>query len=262
MATISDSTLAKVIYKLVREDLGEKNFTRAEAAEVAEDAKDYGWRSAHAAVEIPGYGDWIIAKDGHAFAVEYVENSMEGDPEAYGGFLQNYMTMSATDIRVYAVDAADSIAEDMGVDDLEDEIDSIASVVKAQAALDDAEEAFGDYEGQDADPDEIDDGAYEDAIDKAYEALETAKENALGAAAEVWASDHADYIAGELRKDAAGYFMDQFGELPESLFSVDYAEAAEDAVSSDGAGHWLSSYDGNEYEIKVGSTYYSAFRTN
>tara|TARA_R110000751_G_scaffold154969_2_gene260080 strand:- start:497 stop:1282 length:786 start_codon:yes stop_codon:yes gene_type:complete len=261
VATISDSTLAKVLYKLVREDLGEKNFTRAEAAEVAEDAKDHGWRSAHAVVEIPGYGDWTIAKDGHALAVEYVLNSMEEDPEAYGGFLQNYMTMSATDIRVYAVDAADSIAEDMGVDDLEDEIDSIASVVKAQAALDDAEEAFSDYEDSD-DYDEAVAEVYEDAVTDAEEALETAKENALDEAREMWASDHADYIAGELRNDAPGYFMGQFGELPESLFSVDYAEAAEDAVSSDGAGSWLSIYDGNEYEIKVGNTYYAAFRTN
>mgnify|MGYP005989518577 CR=1 FL=1 len=261
MATISDSTLAKIIYKLVREDLGEKNFTRAEAAEVAEDAKDYGWRSAHAAVEIPGYGDWIIAKDGHALAVEYVEQSFEDDPEAYGDFLKGYMTMSDTDIRVYASEEADSLASDMGVDDLEDEIDSIASVVKAQAALDDAEEAFSDYEDSD-DYDEAVAGDYEDAITDAQLAQEAAKENALDEAREMWASDHADYIAGELRNDAPGYFMEHFGYLPESLFSVDYAEAAEDAVRYDGAGPAISSYDGNEYEIKVGSTYYSAFRTN
>lgn len=262
MATISDSTLAKVIYKLVREDLGEKNFTRAEAAEVAEDAKDYGWRSAHAAVEIPGYGDWIIAKDGHELAVEYVEQSFEDDPESFKGFLQNYMTMDDTTRGVMAAEEADFYTQDLTTDDLD--IDGDDDVIAAHDAADAAHEAVDDYEWDDDIDEDVQDAEYAE-LEKVAARLDGAVTDARNTA-EVYLrekayDDHYNYIYDELA-DPVHYFMDRFGEIPENILSVDVAAAAEDAVSSDGAGSWLSSYDGNEYEIKVGSTYYSAFRTN
>jgi hypothetical protein len=169
------------------------------------------------------------------------------------------MYMSDTDIRVYANDYADSVAGDMSERDLEDEIDATPSVVKAQEALDDAEEAFSDYEDSDDYDEEIAEG-YEDSVTDAEEALEAAKENALDEAREAWASNYADQIKAELRDDAVGYFEGNFGYVPENLFSVDTKRAAEDAVSSDGAGMYLSSYDNNEVEVQVNGKFYQCYR--
>jgi hypothetical protein len=36
----------------------------------------------------------------------------------------------------------------------------------------------------------------------------------------------------------------------------------EDAIGADGRGHFLSSYDGNEEEIKINDEYFYAYRPN
>jgi hypothetical protein len=42
----------------------------------------------------------------------------------------------------------------------------------------------------------------------------------------------------------------------------DLDEFIEDAISADGRGHFLSSYDGNEEEIKINNEYFYAYRLN
>jgi len=42
----------------------------------------------------------------------------------------------------------------------------------------------------------------------------------------------------------------------------DFDHFVDDAISSDGRGHFLSSYDGNEYEEDINNTTYYIYRTN
>ena len=42
----------------------------------------------------------------------------------------------------------------------------------------------------------------------------------------------------------------------------DFDHFVDDAVLSDGRGHFLSSYDGYEHEVKINGNYYYIYRTN
>lgn len=63
--------------------------------------------------------------------------------------------------------------------------------------------------------------------------------------------------------DPLGYLNDIFGEEGPAkameIGGINIEEAAEDAVSADGEGHFLSSYDGNIHELPSGGEYW---RTN
>ena len=256
MSTFTDRTLTAIVRKLAEYE-GE-TLDRGELEDIVDNAGSTGSRITNATIETD-FGDWLITNDGYDMAVEELEERFDEDQESYKDFLKNYMHMTDTDIRVYAGDYADSVASDMDESDLEDEIDATPSVIKAQEALDDAEEAFSDYEDSDDYDEEVAED-YEDAVTDAEEALEAAKENALDEAREAWASNYADQIKAELRNDAVGYFEDNFGYVPENLFSVDTKRAAEDAVSGDGAGMYLSSYDNNEVEVQVNGKFYQCYR--
>jgi len=254
MSDFTDRTLTAIVRKLAQHQ-GEA-LDRDELEDIVDNAGSTGSRITNATIETD-FGDWLITNDGYDLAVEELEERFDEDPEAYKDFLKNYMYMSDTDIRVYAGDYADSVASDMDKRDLEDEIDATPSVIKAQEALDDAEEAAA-IAFDEGDEDEID--AADEAVEDAEEALEAAKENALDEAREAWASNYADQIKDELRNDAIGYFEDNFGYVPENLFVVDTKRAAEDAVSGDGAGMYLSSYDSNEVEVQVNGKFYQCYR--
>jgi|7_EtaG_2_1085326.scaffolds.fasta_scaffold00061_67 hypothetical protein len=79
-----------------------------------------------------------------------------------------------------------------------------------------------------------------------------------------------DYLS-ELNNDAVGYLMGEFGwELSDliekGLIVLDEEKAATDAVATDGAAHFLSSYDGNQIDLEriVGARGegFEAYRTN
>ena len=42
----------------------------------------------------------------------------------------------------------------------------------------------------------------------------------------------------------------------------DFDHFVDDAVLTDGRGHFLSSYDGEENEVKINNTWYYIYRTN
>ena len=263
MSDFTDRTLTAIVRKLA--DHEGEDLDRDELEDIVDNADSTGFRTDNATIDTD-FGEWTVTDDGYALAVEYVTQDLELDPEIFdSSFLRGYMSMSPTDIRVYAVDLADSAAEDKDERDLEDEIDAAPSVVKAQEALDDAETARDDYFRSFEDG--YDDDTYDDldaAADEAYDALEAAKENALEEAREQFSSNYADEIAYELRRDALGWFEEQFGkgEYPKNLLTLDVDAAAKAAVSADGAGMYLSSYDHNEVEVRVNGKFYQCYRTN
>lgn len=259
MSDFTDRTLTAIVRKLAQHE-GETFLSTRDLEDIVDNAGSTGSRITNATIETD-FGDWLITDDGYGMAVEDLEERFDEDPEAYKDFLKKYMYMSDTDIRVYANDYADSVASDMGERDLEDEIDATPSVVKAQEALDDAEEAFSDYEDSDDYDEEVAEG-YEEDVSDAEEALEAAKENALDEAREAWSINYADQIKAELRNDAVGYFEDNFGYVPENMFIVDTKRAAEDAVSNDGTGWVLSGYDSTEVEVQVNGKFYQCYRTH
>ena len=269
MAPFSDSLLAKIVRAVVMEhDRGRIDADDTRSA--VDSARELGFRTSAVEVEIPGYGDWIITDDGDELAEERVLQDLEDEPELFTpSWLAGYLIMSETDRRIFAGEQADSIAEDLDESDLEDEIEAVASVQKAQAALNDANKAFFDYEDSadyDAGHPQIAE-AYEDDVADAEEALEAAKEGALEEAREAWASEYADNLEDDLRRDAAGWFRDNYGWdtaylLANNIMSVDFDEAAAAAVSVDGAAHFLAHYDGEVVEVEVDGTLYECYRTN
>lgn len=62
-------------------------------------------------------------------------------------------------------------------------------------------------------------------------------------------------------KDMQTKLCESANELVAALIE-DMDEFIEDAISADGRGHFLSSYDGNEEEIKVNGAFYYAYRLN
>jgi hypothetical protein len=50
----------------------------------------------------------------------------------------------------------------------------------------------------------------------------------------------------------------------EAIFALigDFNHFVDDASAADGRGHFLSSYDGEEQEVKIGKTMYFLYRTN
>jgi len=259
MSDFSKSTLTAIVRKLAKYE--GYSLDRDDIEDIVDNARSTGFRTDNATIETD-FGDWTVTDDGHALAVEYVEQMLEDEPEIFNQeWLRGYMSMSDTDIRVYAGDYADSVASDMDESDLEDEIDATPSVIKAQEALDYAEEVAADVFDE-GDEDEID--AADEAVTDAEEALEAAKENALDEAREAWAINYADQIKAELRRDALGWFESQYGEgeYPKNLLTIDIDDAADDAVSTDGAAHFLANYDGNVVEVTVNGKTYECYRTN
>lgn len=61
-------------------------------------------------------------------------------------------------------------------------------------------------------------------------------------------------VQGELCEDS--------GPLVEALLGDRLDEAMRDAVSEDGRGHFLASYDGEEHESKVDGVWFYIYRTN
>jgi len=257
--------LSKIVRAIVRETTATWDVPGRLDAEDTQDAVDsernLGFRTQAAEVEIPGYGDWIITPDGEGLAEEKVAQDLEYEPEIFTqSWLAGHMTMSPTDMRIVAAEEADSAAEGLDASDLEDEIDAVAAVVKALKALTTAEDAVTSYDG--------DDGEHMDTLNIAYveadDAHDEAREDALDEAREDWAGERAEEVEAELKRDALGYFEDIYGEgqYPKNLFSLDTDAAAEDAVNTDGAAHFLSSYDGDVTEVEVNGVLYQCYRTN
>ena len=111
--------------------------------------------------------------------------------------------------------------------------------------------------------DSFDESDYEVYTDK--EATERAKELILDS---LWAF-RASFILSHSKIDMdEKYFTKIQGDLCEGanglvksmIDDIDYF--VEDAINCDGRGHFISTYDGEENEIKIDGEYYYIYRTN
>jgi len=109
---------------------------------------------------------------------------------------------------------------------------------------------------------------YEDLEDK----VAAAEEDDDDVAAEQYTSDmgsladscreqlydnEVESVSAALREDPVGYYLEEFGEVPDWLSNyVDVDALAEEAVNIDGAAHFLAGYDGDEIELDTGAYVY------
>ncbi len=160
----------------------------------------------------------------HAAALARVEEDLENEPELFSqDFLSSYMDASDLDKRLYAQDLADSRTEDMSDSDVESEATRYGVEVETDGEID---------------------------IDATKEALN---------------SHVYDEIHGEIQRFGLAEYLIQeglyssFEEVVKAgvvqLWGDDRRRCAEDAVASDGEGHFLSSYDGETHEISGGMVY-------
>lgn len=99
--------------------------------------------------------EWLLFKsfnDAEEYAVGYMVQTFEEDPENYGDFLSSYMTMSPTDINVFLSDEESYQREmreesDMDEDEIEEELDEWRSDVAARLK-DDPKQYFEDEYGE------------------------------------------------------------------------------------------------------------------
>jgi hypothetical protein len=196
-----------------------------------------------------GESEWIVfpnSETAEGAALDRVREDLESDPVTYGGeFLQRYIMISDTDRSMLASDEADSIIE--GYDD--DEILSQAGVedeyAELQQQLDDLDPDAEDYDDQ-------------------YAALEQKMEEMLEDAKETIREQKSDEIEDALL-DPVQYFVHDQGMysiedlMKANFITIDYDEAAQDIVNSDGAANTLDGYDGAEVELPSGAV---AFGTN
>lgn len=123
-----------------------------------------------------------------------------------------------------------------------------------------------DNDSVDIDGNTVTDGSSEYLILTDKEANEMTKEYILDSA---WAFNKS-FLDGH--SDAISEIDDKsYAKLQEGCESINKAVLAmiddkdhfvEDAILSDGRGHFLSSYDGEENEVEIGGEYYFIYRTN
>jgi len=208
--------------------------------------------------------DYIVCEDAdeaERLAVAQVEQDLEEAPEMFNqDWLMGHFTISKTDIRMIAGENANNYVEDLDDERAIEEANMEDSLDPYQQDLDDAEEALLNVD--DDDDDELD--RLEAARDAAEEALDAASSSLGDDARESIASDYAENMESELSSDPLAYFRATYGwsardVLEQNIGSLNTAAAAQDAVDTDGVGHFLSGYDGNQIDLDDGSV---AFRTN
>lgn len=179
-----------------------------------------GWK-----VEVDGEELFIFESDEDAetAALNSVRDTLESEPELFNqDWLSGYLILSDTDRRLIADEEADSYVESMDDED-----------ILAEADMVDEHEEAGDDE---------------------------AKDHVLEAAKEKVRDSYFDIVHEKL-SDPIDYFVNELGTysvedlLKANFIRIDIEEAAKDAVSEDGVGHFLSSYDGELHELSNGMPY-------
>ena len=158
-----------------------------------------------------------------AAAIAMVREDLENEPEIFNqAWLEGHISMSETDVRMLARDL---------VGEYPDEIEP--------------ERVWEELGEEPEDPDDLEVG-----LDEARERL---------------GDKMADAKEDELENDPVGYLVDQ-GIYPDAAHAmkagflrINLDEAAEDAVRTDGIGHFIARYDSQENETSTGMVYY---RTN
>lgn len=194
--------------------------------------EDGGFRGEGILVEM-GREQWYVfesEEDAHDACVESIKDDLDSEPEIFNqDWLQNHIFITETDKRVLAGDEAEARIESM--DDRE----------IVEEAGREFEDEFDEAEDKDEDTDDI----VENARDELRSKFQDEIEEELRDPVQYFVHDHGMYSIEDLMKAP--------------FIGIDRDEAAEDAISADGLGHFLSSYDGEEVDLPSGAV---AFRWN
>ena len=176
----------------------------------------------------PSFMEWHVDGDRVAdYAEDWFWDDMSEAPE-------DYLDDDDRELTQHSKDEIEKINEEIGhlQEDLE-ELDSEVEREVAQDRIDELEELKEDIKMD----------------DDSYEYTEEAKDN------------YVERRMDEVRDDPVGFLRD-FG-MEESIKDfIDEDDFIEAVVESDGRGHTLSSYDGNENEISFDDEWYYIYRTN
>lgn len=179
-------------------------------------------------------------------AKERVLEDLDNEPEIFTqSWLQQFMTVSDTDRRIIAGEEAYHRLEDMDEEEIVKEADREDEWDEIQEKEDELDDEADDYDSE------------LKKIEKEREIL--VKESRV----EVESKIYDEWYDG--LEDPVRFLCDEQGlysreELfKQSFISLDKEDAADDAINTDGAGHFLSSYDGELNETESGFAYW---RTN
>ena len=175
----------------------------------------------------------VFENDDDAFtlAKNRVAQDLEDDPSMFSqDWLQSHIYITDTDRRLIAQEEADDYAHEV----LDDE-----DVVREANREDEYEEAL-DAE-DDARAEQIVSESRESVSDQKYREVYVELDNPI------------QYFV----HDRGIYRMDELMKAP--FIQIDIDEASDEAVRTDGAAHFLATYDGDEQEAARGIVYY---RTN
>ena len=168
--------------------------------------------------------NWIESEDeAERIALEIVKNDLESEPEIFNqDWLQEFISISDTDIRMIASEDADSRIEGMSDED-----------ILGEAGMQDEY----DEEENDDKKEEILDQARETAHEKISDEIESELEDPI----QFFVHDQGTYTVQDLMK--------------QNFISIDTDAAADSAISADGWAHFLSLNDGN-YDTTSGGVVY------
>ena len=176
----------------------------------------------------PSFMEWHVDGDQVAdYAEDWFWDDMSDSPE-------DYLDDDDRELTQHSTDEIEKINEEIGhlQEDLE-ELDSEVEREVAQDRIDELEELKEDIKMD----------------DDSYEYTEEAKDN------------YVERRKDEVKDDPVGFLRD-FGmeeSIKDFINEDDFIEAV---IESDGRGHTLSSYDGNENEISFDDEWYYIYRTN
>ena len=171
---------------------------------------------------------YVVADDDQArdLALEIVKQDLDDQPEIFNqSFIENHINM-------------DRLRRDLESDVMDMRIEDLTDTAERRP-----DDFWDDYEREGLEaPEEDEDGERPEPTQSEIEEL-------------------AERQVEEQLKDPMSYLEDIYGKedaVKEAIriAGIDIDAAAEDAVDTDGAGHFLSSYDGETHETKNGLVYW------
>jgi len=210
-----------------------------------------------------GESEWIVFKnydDAERYAIARVRQDLEVEPEIFTpSWLENYIYISKTDIRIMAGEEADYYIGDMSDNEVLKEIGNDNDYEKIKDKI---ELATDNRDGLNED-DEDYKKEYLKA-DREVKDLEQDLEDLVSESRDTLISDRYDELV-KAYEDPIQYFVEEQGTysvsdlMSQSFINIDIEEASKDAVSEDGVAHFLDRYNGEEEELVGG---FVAFGTN
>ena len=224
------------------------------------------WGSSGTNIEMDDSTEWVVFEDYkqmESVARENVESSIdEGlmNPE----FMNDHQTMSETDMRLWGNDAGDMLVEDRDLDELRQMADQYDVKYEDE---DDKEEELKNlfalkYDKEKKENPKLGMKKTEWIDDMIDEPLEKFKEEQEEKLREDVASAYSDYVEKQLKDNGLRDWVvndqglsndEEFDEHYGKWLHTDVEGAVDDAISSDGVGHFLNSYDGDYHELSDGS---------